>query len=740
MAPIDLNATGGAFSTSVLELSASVSKDAGGNHADFSYQVVPASTAPNLGQINLGAMGGNNDGTGFAALGAPQIVGLLSPAATATLALLRQGIEYGSGGGDHLTLGAPDANNTLTLLNPIDLNVTSGSAALQRLASIRGTGSVPEGQFSGAISNTGGVAVSVNMNFDGNGGLIFASSASSYLSQPQINGGAVFLATGDPAAAGQAGPLGAGAAAIQIGSTATTAAANLGFMTYGPSAGVGPAPTIAVNRGIVVGGPGVSYSSAVVGGFTNDYTAFNGPVTLNGPVTFTAGNANSALNGGRVDINGAIGGSGPVTVGNATVEGDAKAAGIPLYNNGAVVFSASNTYSGATLVDNGELYVNGSLNNTSSVSVAAGATLGGKGTVNAPVAVQPGGSIEAGQLGAGTLTLNGGLTFAGAGSINFNGLTTGGSPRLVINGSLSAGASVAINVTGGTLGAGTYPLMISGNSLASLQQSLALPARGGGYTNFSGDQLDLIVNQASTPNLWTGAASSVWSATSATTNWSLPLGYLDNPTPDAVVFGNGATTGAVGINSGDVHPLSVTFASCEHLYDFRGQRHRRAHRPERHGRRPGDTRKHQHLHRPDHDQQRHFAVGRRLDRHPQRRDCRYQRHRQQRDPGSLPQQHDCAIGLRRRHQRQRGPARAEGRLDAHQFQHPQRSHDDPVRRPAATGPGDLRQRRHVQRHGFHRRQRHPGAERLCEPRPCRARSAAAARSSSSARIRSSCPI
>ena len=140
-------------------------------------------------------------------------MGLLSPTAPTTLATLQEGVQFGTGSGygDHLTLGARTPTTRSTLLNPIDLNATSGSAALQRFASIRGTGTLPEGQFSGAISNTGGSTIGVNMNFDGNGGLIFASSASSYLAQTlQLNGGAVFLSTGDPAAAGQNGPLGIG--------------------------------------------------------------------------------------------------------------------------------------------------------------------------------------------------------------------------------------------------------------------------------------------------------------------------------------------------------------------------------------------------------------------------------------------------------------------------------------------------------------------------------------------------
>src|SRR4030095_12420896 len=48
-----------------------------------------------------------------------------------------------------LIFGSPAANNTLEVTNPIDL----GGAA-RSVAAIRGTGSAPEGEISGAISGT----------------------------------------------------------------------------------------------------------------------------------------------------------------------------------------------------------------------------------------------------------------------------------------------------------------------------------------------------------------------------------------------------------------------------------------------------------------------------------------------------------------------------------------------------------------------------------------------------------
>src|SRR5262249_15031049 len=77
--------------------------------------------------------------------------------------------------------------------------------------------------------------------------------------------------------------------------------------------------------------------------------------------------------------------------------------------------AGTNAYTGTTAVNAGTLLVDGSL--ASQVAVAAGATLGGKGTIAAPVAVS--GTLSAGNAGAATGTLTvGNLSFATGGAYN----------------------------------------------------------------------------------------------------------------------------------------------------------------------------------------------------------------------------------------------------------------------------------------------------------------------------------
>ena len=64
----------------------------------------------------------------------------------------------------------------------------------------------------------------VNVTFGGSGGLIFASSASSFnAASLQLAGGGLFIGAADYAN-GQTGPLGSGTAALVIGVTSGTSA------------------------------------------------------------------------------------------------------------------------------------------------------------------------------------------------------------------------------------------------------------------------------------------------------------------------------------------------------------------------------------------------------------------------------------------------------------------------------------------------------------------------------------
>jgi len=81
---------------------------------------------------------------------------------------------------------------------------------------------------------------------------------------------------------------------------------------------------------------------------------------------------------------------------------------------GTLALSGYDSYSGPTTASAGTMLVNGTLAATSYVSILAGATLGGFGTINSPVTVS--GTLAPGGAGLGTLTINHTLTLTAAGT------------------------------------------------------------------------------------------------------------------------------------------------------------------------------------------------------------------------------------------------------------------------------------------------------------------------------------
>jgi fibronectin-binding autotransporter adhesin len=80
--------------------------------------------------------------------------------------------------------------------------------------------------------------------------------------------------------------------------------------------------------------------------------------------------------------------------------------------------SGSYTFTGATSVNAGTLLVNGSLANTSGVSVASAATLGGSGSIGGPTSILAGGILSPG-TSPGTLTITNTLSLAGTSILDF---------------------------------------------------------------------------------------------------------------------------------------------------------------------------------------------------------------------------------------------------------------------------------------------------------------------------------
>ena len=101
-----------------------------------------------------------------------------------------------------------------------------------------------------------------------------------------------------------------------------------------------------------------------------------------------------------------------ITVGSNTVI--SGTGGFAVDGLGTVVLTGTTSYSGPTAVNSGSLLVDTFLSNSSSVTVAAGATLGGSGSISGPVTLagtlSPGAESSFGLLTLGSLGLNGTAT------------------------------------------------------------------------------------------------------------------------------------------------------------------------------------------------------------------------------------------------------------------------------------------------------------------------------------------
>ena len=245
---------------------------------------------------------------------------------------------------------------------------------------------------------------------------------------------------------------------------------------------------------------------------------------------------------------------------------------------GTLTLNGTQSYTGATTVNAGKLYVNGPLSASSTVSVSSGATFGGGGSAGA-VTVASSGAVEGGQSGVGSLTLNGDLTFNGAGALNVANLA-GGASIVNVNGNLSANGSpgsLLINI-GGTAPAitGDYKLVGFTGALSSSSAFVlgSLPtfssrATNGGLSFATPNEIDWIIS-GDFP-IWTGANNGLWSGGN---NWQLfnagtPTDFLPG---DAVLFSDSATTTAVSISGSNVAPTSVTFNNSVLNYTLSGSK------------------------------------------------------------------------------------------------------------------------------------------------------------------------
>jgi fibronectin-binding autotransporter adhesin len=325
-------------------------------------------------------------------------------------------------------------------------------------------------------------------------------------------------------------------------------------------------------------------TTLVAGGTGITYDTNGNSITLSGVLKGTGGLNKSGA--GSLILTGPNTYSGPTTINAGTVEvGNGGTSGS--VGTGAVVINAGSTLAfkrtdtllvegqvsgtGTISVDLGTLRL-ANANGSVAATVTTGTTLGAAGTMGA-LAVNSGGTLEAGVSGSGTLT---------ASSVNLSGstlkLTVGASStKLVVtaaNGLQATGTNTiqvnAINLTPGTYQLIDYNGTIGGAGFPSFVLT-GLPSRaiGGMVHNTAGTSIDLNVTAIDFPK-WTGALSGVWDG--VTQNWQLVGGgtATNFQNFDAVLFDDSAT-GLTSIDVGSAFtPSSVIFNNTAKTYTLTG--------------------------------------------------------------------------------------------------------------------------------------------------------------------------
>ena len=309
--------------------------------------------------------------------------------------------------------------------------VVSGSGALTKVSSgaltLDGTNT-----YSGGTSLNAGEIIAGNGAALGTGSVSIANGATLGFSASMTLANAFGLtgsATLDTAANAVtlSGAISGSGALTKVGAGTLTLT---GVNSYSGGTFV-DAGTLAIDSAQAIG----SGSLNLADGATLDFLS---TMTLANAVTFTGvGDPIFDTGSSTVTLSGAITGSGALTK----------------LGTGTLILAGTDSYSGATLVSQGVLEVDGSI--VSSTIVASGATLSGFGTVGA-ITVESGGALSPGTASQpyGTLRSTGSVSFA-SGSTYVVSLSSTGSSLLTTTGSASLAGTVLANWSGAATTSGS---------------------------------------------------------------------------------------------------------------------------------------------------------------------------------------------------------------------------------------------------------------------------------------------
>ncbi|MDX1962398.1 MAG: hypothetical protein SFX18_04550, partial [Pirellulales bacterium] len=209
-----------------------------------------------------------------------------------------------------------------------------------------------------------------------------------------------------------------------------------------------------------------------------------------------------------------------------------------------LILGRGNSYTGTTNINVGTILANngisGSATGDDPVNVAANAGVGGIGAISGLVTVNPGGALNLGANGFGTLILRGGLVLNSA-SLNFDLGLSGGSDMVQLHSTaLTANGVNQFNFTNMLgFGVGSYSLIDYGTFTGSLANfSLAQTMLGGLMLSLEDTGSAIVLNVAPAgPPEWIGASGANWTTAGS---WS-PASAPNSATAEARFLGMGGS-------------------------------------------------------------------------------------------------------------------------------------------------------------------------------------------------------
>ncbi|WP_241392802.1 autotransporter-associated beta strand repeat-containing protein [Pseudomonas chlororaphis] len=478
---------------------------------------------------------------------------------------------------------------TLSIANDTALGASAGALVLQN----------------GTLQTTANLATNRNVAITGVGGLS-ANAGTTLTVTSQISGSGNLHATGAGTLLLTGNNTYTGGTSLYAGTLQIDSDANLGAAVGGINFFGGMLHTttnITTNRQVTLSTGGGAFDvdagtlfvlNGVVGSTGGGFTKIgNGTLVLAADNTYSGqtiinsgtlqvgnGGATGTLGSASITNNGALvfNRSGVLTV-SPSISGSGT---ISLLGSGTTVFSGNNTYTGATDVSAGALYINGAQNAaTGLVSVANGATLGGNGTIGGNVILADGATLAPGDVGnaIGTLSLNGNLVLGNGSILNYSfgqaGVSGGLFNDLVsVNGNLTLGGTLNVTQTpSGLFEIGVYRVFNYAGLLTNNTLNIgSLPAGFTGTIQTSvANQVNLIAASTTSMLFWDGGlgaptqnnhvvdgGSGLWQGSSGNSHWTDANGTANGPWTSNAYAIFEATPGTVTVDNATAGSVSST--------------------------------------------------------------------------------------------------------------------------------------------------------------------------------------